>query len=216
VSVLATKGERTRQRLLDIAVERFADGGFQRTSVSSIARQAGLTQAAVYAYFDNKEDLFFAAVDLDAAGVIADAQAQTDPDQPMHEQVPGLVLLFVEALEHHPLARRVLAGHEPEVIGRLVQLPALEEITGQLAEDLAESQQRGDLRPDVDPATLADGLQTLVLSLLMAVVQVDIADEERRIDGVAALFDAVLKPLPDSPLMPPPAAGRSGPGSAAR
>src|SRR6266545_4993894 len=35
------KGERTRQRLLDIAVRRFAADGFRRTSVSDIAREAG-------------------------------------------------------------------------------------------------------------------------------------------------------------------------------
>ena len=196
VAVAITKGERTRQRLLDIAVRQFADRGFQRTSVSGIAREAGLTQAAVYAYFENKEDLFFAAVDLDAAGVIADAQVQVGEGVPVHEQVPALVILFVEALENHPLARRVLAGHEPEVTGRLVQLPALEEITADLALELDAAQRAGDLRPDVDPAALADGVQTLVLSLLMAVVQVDIADEDRRIQGVSALFDAVLKPLP--------------------
>ena len=196
VAVAVTKGERTRQRLLDIAVRRFADGGFQRTSVSAIAREARLTQAAVYAYFDNKEDLFFAAVDLDAAGVIADAQAQVDPGAPIHEQLPALVIHFVEALDHHPLARRVLAGQEPEVTGRLIQLPALEQITGDLAEQIDAAQRAGDLRPAVDPAALADGLQTFVLSLLMGVVQVDVADEDRRVEGVSALLDAILKPLP--------------------
>ena len=44
-----TKGERTRRRLLELAVRRFADEGYRATSVSAIARDAGITQAAVYA-----------------------------------------------------------------------------------------------------------------------------------------------------------------------
>ena len=43
------KGERTRARLLEIAIRRFAADGFRRTSVSDIAREAGLSPAAAYA-----------------------------------------------------------------------------------------------------------------------------------------------------------------------
>ena len=65
-STAATKGERTRQRLLALAIEHFGDRGYRATSVSEIARAAGVTQATAYAYFDNKESLFVAAVDDDA------------------------------------------------------------------------------------------------------------------------------------------------------
>ena len=41
------KGARTRQRLLEIAVRRFAQDGFRRTSVSAVAREARLTPAAL-------------------------------------------------------------------------------------------------------------------------------------------------------------------------
>src|SRR5436309_15496656 len=65
-----TKGERTRQAVLETAIARFARDGYRGTSVAEIARDAGLSGTAVYAYFPNKEALFIAAVDEDAAGVI--------------------------------------------------------------------------------------------------------------------------------------------------
>ncbi|MDZ7732074.1 MAG: helix-turn-helix domain-containing protein [Acidimicrobiia bacterium] len=77
-----TKGERTRRRLLEIAVEQFGRRGFRGTSVSEIAREAGLTQAAVYAYFDNKTALFDAAVDADADAIIRRAEAETADVEP--------------------------------------------------------------------------------------------------------------------------------------
>src|SRR5437763_17056148 len=75
LTVAPGKGERTRRRLLDIAVQRFAADGFRRTSVSDIAREAGLTPAAAYAYFAGKEGLFQAAVDADAGALTEAARS---------------------------------------------------------------------------------------------------------------------------------------------
>src|SRR5579863_4636128 len=69
----ATKGDRTRQALLDAAVVRFAREGYRGTSVADVCRDAGLSTTASYPYFANKEALFIAAVDEDVAGLIADA-----------------------------------------------------------------------------------------------------------------------------------------------
>ena len=56
-------------------MRRFAADGFRRTSVSDIAREAGLTPAAAYAYFAGKEGLFQAAVDADAGALIEGARS---------------------------------------------------------------------------------------------------------------------------------------------
>lgn len=186
-----TKGARTRQRLLDRAVARFAADGYRATTVSAIARDAGVTQAAVYPYFANKEALFEAAVDLDAARLIADAQAELDDSLPLPLQVPTLLALLREGLAAHPLAHRVLAGREPEVIGRLVDLPALREVTAGLAATLAEAQAAGTLRADVDPAALAHGIETIVLSLLMSAAQVP-GEADARVPGLLAAFHVLL------------------------
>ncbi|MGG1292110.1 TetR/AcrR family transcriptional regulator [Bacillus smithii] len=53
-----TKGEESKRRLLQAAEELFAAKGFDRTKISEIVTQAGLTQAAFYLYFKSKEDIF--------------------------------------------------------------------------------------------------------------------------------------------------------------
>ena len=188
-----TKGERTRRRLLERAVRRFAEDGYRATSVSAIAREAGLTQAAVYAYFANKEALFEAAVDLDAAELIAGARAQLDEELPLVELIPGLLLHLRLGVEHHRLARRVLAGQEPEVIHRLADLPALQAITYELAGLLRAGQARAEVATDVDAATLAVGVETVVLALLMSAVQVP-GEADSRIPGIVAVFQALFRP----------------------
>ena len=71
----ASKGERTRRSILDAAIVRFAREGYRSTSLSAVARDAGLSPSAIYPYFPNKEALFIAAVDEDAAGEIEDGMA---------------------------------------------------------------------------------------------------------------------------------------------
>jgi len=65
-----SKGAQTRQAILDAAIVRFGREGYRATSVADIARDAGVGGTVAYAYFDDKEALFLAAIDEDAAAVI--------------------------------------------------------------------------------------------------------------------------------------------------
>ena len=190
--LLGTKGERTRARLLEVAVRRFAVDGFRRTSVAAVAEESGVTAAAVYAYFPGKEGLFEAAVDADAADLISEASAGLD-DQDLLAGDLRLITALLEGLERHGLARRVLAGQEPEVIDRLLAIPALLELRGRLAAAIAAGQDAGRLRSDIDPKAIAVGLESLTLAILMARLKISQGGEERR-RGVEAVFEAVLRP----------------------
>jgi AcrR family transcriptional regulator len=190
--LLGTKGERTRARLLQVAVRRFAADGFRRTSVSAVAEEAGVTAAAVYAYFPGKEGLFEAAVDADAAALISEASADLD-DQDLLAGELRLATALLVGLERHGLARRVLAGQEPEVIDRLLSIPALLELRHRLTEAIAAGQDAGRVRADIDAKNIAVGLETLTLAILMARLKVSQGGDDRR-RGVEAVFDAALRP----------------------
>jgi AcrR family transcriptional regulator len=198
---MATKGERTRQRLLEGAIAAFAASGYRGTSVSAIARAAGLTPAAAYAHFPAKAALFEAAVDADAGLLLDEAMGGLRPGPP-RDRVLGLMARLLEGLPRHPLARSVLAGREPEITGRLLGVPALERLRATTAAELAAGQRAGSVRPDLDPATMALGLETVVLALLMALLQVGEPDPEltaARRASVVAVLDAALSPPPRGP-----------------
>jgi AcrR family transcriptional regulator len=187
-----SKGERTRLRLLEIAVQRFGARGFRNTSVSEIAREAGLTQAASYAYFENKQALFAAAVDDDATGLIDDAYAGASA-APIDLFIPTLILCLLGGLADHPLAHRVLAGQEPEAITNLVDLPALDRFCASMEGRLHQAQADGEIRSDIEPALIASGVQALVVALLMSTIQTGGQVDERHQLGVVAAFGAMLQ-----------------------
>jgi AcrR family transcriptional regulator len=187
-----TKGERTRRRLLSLAVERFGARGYRSTSVSEIARAAGVTQAAAYAYFPSKEALFDAAVDADAAALVDHAEAQAE-GAAVEQLVPMLIVNLLAGLEHHPLTRRVVGGLEPDALGRLIELPALTQLVDDLARAVRDAQARGEVRDDLDPDLFASGAEAIIVSLVMSVTQVGTSTVARRQLGVLSIFDAVLR-----------------------
>ena len=48
-----------RQQILQAAIEIFGRNNFDDTSISEIARRAGVAEGTIYQYFKNKQDLFF-------------------------------------------------------------------------------------------------------------------------------------------------------------
>jgi AcrR family transcriptional regulator len=188
-----TKGERTRRRLLEIAIDRFGSRGFKGTSVSEIARAAGLTQAASYAYFENKEALFRAAVDADASALIDEVSARVAGVPPRH-LIPSVIVYALAALGDHPLARRVLRGLEPDEVPRLVGLPALERFGQVLAAQIAAGRETGEVRADLDPEKLAGGLESLILGVLFNTVLSGGQAQARHVEGVAEAFDLMIRP----------------------
>jgi AcrR family transcriptional regulator len=190
--VIPTKGARTRRALLEAAIARFARDGYRATSVTDIARDANLSGTAAYVYFPNKEALFIAAVDEDSAGVVnAGLGMILDPcrSNVWREELLGTLL---ESLAHHPLARRVLAGLEPEFTVRLLDIPVLAEMRKASADQLRAGQLEGLVRSDIDPDRMAGGLLTIVLSMLMSLIQTGLDPAEPRVADVHAVFDAAL------------------------
>ena len=57
------RGPYTRQQILDASLRLFSERGFARTTVRDIARQAGITDAAIYYHFESKRELLEALVE---------------------------------------------------------------------------------------------------------------------------------------------------------
>jgi AcrR family transcriptional regulator len=187
-----TKGAQTRQAILDAAIVRFGRDGYRATAVADIARDAGVGGTVAYAYFPSKEALFFAAVDEDAAAVIHEGLSTLLEQPDFHAWRQSLIFTLIDAVERHPLARRLLAGLEPDVTERVLEIPALNELRKACAERLRAEQLAGTLRHDLDPVAMGSGIIAITLSLLMSVVQIGGNTAITYANDVAAVFDAAL------------------------
>lgn len=190
-----TKGERTRERLLRVAIARFGTGGFRATSVSQLSRDAGLTPAAAYAYFPDKEAFWQAAVqaDLDVLGKQVMAQVAIS-----NRPIVDAMLALIDHLDEHPLVRRVLVEGSPEDL-QLVQAHELfAGTTRTVAQVLAHRQAADTLSSVVSADQLALGMETIVFALVLSVVRARMDRSPERVDAVVALLALALGGPPTS------------------
>ena len=74
VEIMAKNNSRkhTRERIINSAKKRFAEQGYQKTTVVDISRRAGLSEAALYEYFQGKEALLLMIPDLWVTELVRD------------------------------------------------------------------------------------------------------------------------------------------------
>lgn len=194
-----SKGAQTRRAILDAAIVRFGREGYRSTSVADIARDAGVGGTVTYAYFANKEALFLAALDEDAAAVIEEGVSSILGTRGQFEWRTTFLLTLLEAIDGHPLTRRVLSGLEPHVTSHMLGIPALEELRKAVADRLRSDQLAGLVRADVDPVRVGNGAITITLALLMAVLQFGRDGLLAHGPDVLAVFEAALDAPPSTP-----------------
>lgn len=107
----------TRERILEAAMEIFAQFGFRRASMDQVAQQAGLTRQAVYHHFKSKEALFRAAVEaLHQGAYCAEVEAGRKSEAAGHElaeilaaQIDARFRFVIECLEETSQAEELLS-----------------------------------------------------------------------------------------------------------
>ena len=76
-----------RRRLVRAAINEFAARGYHRTSVEDIVRSARTSRTAFYAFFDNREDAMYGALQTSLRGLLDDvrkAMRRAGPDDEPH------------------------------------------------------------------------------------------------------------------------------------
>lgn len=105
--------ENTRARLLEAALEVFAERGVKRVTVDELVGAAGFTRGAFYSNFSSIEEVFFAVFE-DQAGRMLDAVRQAIESVPAGDfSLESLAVVF-ESL--HPLGRRWYLVHTEFVL----------------------------------------------------------------------------------------------------
>ena len=60
---LRSKGDATRERILDAAEQVFADSGYEGTTLREIAAKVGIREPSLYGHFANKDAIYEAVID---------------------------------------------------------------------------------------------------------------------------------------------------------
>src|SRR5437867_8433475 len=108
--------EQTRRRILDAGfgcAERF---GIGRTTMSEVAREAGISRQTLYRYFASKHDLTATLVLREEERLIADVRAAAKPHADLRPALEAAFLTCLKFFRNHPLLTRVMAVEPQELL----------------------------------------------------------------------------------------------------
>ena len=100
--------ENTRSRIIESAKKLFAEQGYQKTTVMDISREAGLSEAALYDYFQGKEDLLLTIPDLWVSELIGDLKEQLFGIKGAFNKLRKFLWWYLRRVEEAPLDAKVI------------------------------------------------------------------------------------------------------------
>ncbi|HEX7814800.1 TetR/AcrR family transcriptional regulator [Dyella sp.] len=147
-----------RERLLDIALELFAKQGVAETTLSAIARHAGMTPAMAHYYFKTREQLFDVLIDERIVPARANIEAifqeyAEDPVRALSLVVERLVATHARLPWFGALWIREMIS-ENNIFKQHMRKRFGIERQATMVERVRRWQEQGHLNPDIEPALL--------------------------------------------------------------
>jgi AcrR family transcriptional regulator len=150
--------EARREEILGAAIACFARNGFHQTTMSDIAREAGISPGAIYRYFASKEDVILASAEARRQARAARFEAAEKKggslevlDEVVHAYLARAdrpdpivrlgVQLFGEALHNSSVRETILEGWE--------------DVLARIAEIVSRAQAQGEINAALEPQVVA-------------------------------------------------------------
>ena len=104
---MLTTDSTTRQHVLQAALKKFADCGYEGTSVRDIVEAANVTKPTLYYYFGNKADLYQALVDYAHDERLRLMQAAGDRGRTLADKLVEILAALFEFLKNNRELMRI-------------------------------------------------------------------------------------------------------------
>lgn len=190
--------EARRQRILDAAANLFVHYGYDKTTVSDIAREAGVSKGAIYLHFDSKDDLFEGLL-LREMTTYSEKWLELIEADPRGGTLAGMYKNMLYALDSSVFMAaifkqdgRILGNYlrKPDTFFRRNRQPTRYEFVKLM-------QEVGGIRKDVDPKVTAHIMNMLAYGMVgmdEIMPREEIPPAEAIIEGIAEIMDRALTP----------------------
>ena len=145
-----------RKNILETAARLFSSVGYANTSLSQVAKEAHVSKALIFWHFENKEQLFHAALQHSLEPYFINVVSDLD-DLDEVEQIRKLIDLYYEFVSTHVFSVKLVLSlllrdekHPDDIVGRIGQLFRV--YRSLLADIIESGRNKGCFRDGVNPA----------------------------------------------------------------
>ncbi len=106
-----------RELILEAALKQFAEVGYDKATMQSIAKRAGVGKGTTYEYFPSKEALFMEVISSRLNEILNMFKAQIQSSGPVREKIERLYAKYAELYDTETDLKKILSndlGHIPK------------------------------------------------------------------------------------------------------
>lgn len=183
---VGANGAKSRELLLNIAAEEFAQSGYHNTKISTIVKAANVTQPTFYLYFKNKEAIFNELVNTfkeKLSTLTRDSRLYNDLDPHLAQEriQENLTLIFTLFNENQHVAKiGFVISDEANTIKK--------QIAKQIEENLRAEIRDGYFNSTNDPTIVAAALVGAIENLAINKLWTHVKTAEELAQEVTTLF----------------------------
>lgn len=160
--------EEKRRKILDVAVNEFANEGFKNANINTIAKKAQVSVGALYKYFDTKSDLFLMSVNYSMSVRDAMLEAIVSSDEDVLVKLEKLIRSDIEFSRSGRLLIKLYNEVTSESNSAVVEKIAAdieEKSCCAYKKTIEDGQKAGEIRRDIDPGIAAFLVDNILMNL---------------------------------------------------
>jgi TetR/AcrR family transcriptional regulator, transcriptional repressor for nem operon len=154
-----TKGELTRRKIVAAAAPIFNQHGYEGSSLADLMEATGLKKGGIYRHFSSKEELAAEAFDYTWDAAWRARMLHVDENATGIEKLKQLIANFIDyrspVAGGCPILNTAIDSDDGNAVLRARVGKALRSWVARLESIVKQAAERGEIRPGVDPKTLA-------------------------------------------------------------
>ncbi|MGN1195708.1 MAG: TetR/AcrR family transcriptional regulator [Acutalibacteraceae bacterium] len=160
--------EEKRKKILDVAVNEFANNGFENANINTIAKKADVSVGSLYKYFDTKADLFLTSVDYGVSSLEKILAQVVSLEEDVMVKLEKLVRAAISYSRENAVMIKLYNEFTTESNSDLGEKLAerMESITSDAyRKAIIKGQIDGEIRTDIDPGMAALMVDNMLMNL---------------------------------------------------
>jgi len=145
--------ESTKTRIVKAATKLFAEQGYQKATIVEISKLAGLSEAALYEYFQGKEDLLLTIPEVWVNEAIDEVEEQIFGIKGSFNKLRKFLWWYLRYIEKEPLTAKVVFL-SLKTNANFVSTPVYPKVKtfySVLVKIFEEGRDSGEMKPDLNP-----------------------------------------------------------------
>jgi TetR/AcrR family transcriptional regulator, transcriptional repressor for nem operon len=189
-----SKGELTRQRIIELAAPLFNQRGFAGCSMRDILEATGLKKGGIYRHFSSKEELAAEALRYSLSQAVKIRTPPANPSTTAAERLRAVIDQFVEkpspVAGGCPILNTAIDSDDGNLVLRELAQQGLKDWRMRISRIVREGISNREIRGDVEPRALAN---TIVAALEGALMISRLEGSKGALNDVRVLLEELIE-----------------------